>query len=148
MQIRRILVPIDFSSHGRKALETAVELAKGFDAELILLHAYHVDAPMVSPGFGEVAFPAGFLEQLRDRATQSLDALAREVGKGDVAISTVICAETPSDAIVAHAEAQAVDWIVMGTHGHTGIKHVLLGSVTERVLRTAPCPVLTVREVD
>jgi len=146
MELREILVPIDFSAHSRKALDVAIELAKRFGAELVLLHAYHVDAPMVSPGFGEVAFPAGFLEQLNERATQSLDQLAKEAGKGEVGIRTIVCAESPADAIVAQAAADDVDWIVMGTRGNTGLKHVLLGSVAERVLRLAPCPVLTVKD--
>ena len=145
MNVKTILVPTDFSADAEKALSTATELAKLFGAEIVVLHAYHVDIPMVSPMDGGYALPLGFYEDLRSQATAQVEKLAKEVAAEGIEATGIALQEPAAVATVAQAESLPVDLIVMGTRGLTGLKPVLLGSVAERVVRTAPCPVLTVK---
>jgi nucleotide-binding universal stress UspA family protein len=145
VHIKKVLCPVDFSDPSREAMHFAVDLAQRYGAEVVLLHVYQVPA---------YAFPEGMvlagpdvLANLVDRIARTLAAW-REDAAGRAAGLTV-AAETAMG--VAHTEILRVarerkaDLIVVGTHGRTGLAHVFLGSVAERVLRTAPCPVLTVR---
>jgi len=148
MEIQTILVPTDFSTDAEKALETAVELAKTFGARVEVVHAYHVAIPVVSPMGGGYAFPDGFFESIRKHSQARVDeAVSAKAGSG-VEISGRVVEGPPSIAIVNEAEKVSADLIVIGTRGLTGLKHVMLGSVAERTVRTAPCPVLTVRGDD
>ena len=141
--IEKVLVAIDFSEHADPVLETAVGFARQFEAELHLVHAFDVRIPLVTPY--EVAIPTAFIEEAREAAASKLEDLTRRVaGEGLTAVSHL--SEVPAaSAIVDLAEEIGADLIVMGTRGHTGLKHVLLGSVAERTLRHAPCSVLTVK---
>lgn len=146
MKVKTILVPTDFSAHAEKALSTAAELAKLFGgAKVSVLHAYHVDVPMVSPMAGGYALPQGFYEELRAQATARVDELVEKLAAEGIDASGVALQTPAALAIVEQAEKLPADLIVMGTRGNTGLKHVLLGSVAERIVRTAPCPVLTVK---
>ena len=145
MIVDTILVPTDFSADAEKALSTATELAKLFGAKIVVLHAYHVDIPVVSPMSGGYALPQGFYEDLRSQATAQVDKLAKEVTAEGVEATGIALQESAAVVISARAESLPADLIVMGTRGLTGLKHVVLGSVAERVVRTAPCPVLTVK---
>ena len=146
MDIETILVATDFSPDSERALETAVEYARRFDAEVVLLHAYHVDIPLASPNLmGGVALPPGLFEQMREQAQKRLEELAQTVRSSGVRVRGVAVAEPASFAVVAEAERLPADLVVIGTRGNTGLKHVLLGSVAERVVRMSPCPVLTVK---
>ena len=146
MQIRTILVPVDFSDNAAKALETAASLAERFKARVVLIHAHHIDVPMAShlvPG-GPV-LPVGFQEEIHQRATEAVEALAKQASEWGIEVSGKAVVGPASQAIVEEAQQLPADLIVMGTRGNTGVKHVLLGSVAERVVRAAPCPVLTVK---
>lgn len=144
MQVRSILVPTDFSESASRALEHAVGLAKTFRARIDLLHAYQVP---IQIGVGEpVPLPQEFFDQMRERAQRRLDDLAAKLSSDGVEVRTHLALEAASRAIVEAAEQLGVDLIVMGTRGLTGMKHVLLGSVAERTVRLAPCPVMTVKE--
>jgi nucleotide-binding universal stress UspA family protein len=145
MNVKTILVPTDFSADAEKALSTATELAKLFGAKIVVLHGYHVEIPVVSPMAGGYALPLNFYEDLRSQATAQVDKLAQEVAAEGVEATGIALQEPAAVAIAAQAESLPVDLIVMGTRGLTGLKHVVLGSVAERVVRTAPCPVLTVK---
>jgi nucleotide-binding universal stress UspA family protein len=141
---KRILCPIDFSDASRVALETACELARRFDATLALFHAYPV------PGYtfpdGSFVASAKMLDELADQAKRHLDewkAMAETAGVKGVETATAV--GEPAHEIVEYAARQAADLLVLGTHGRTGLTHALMGSVAERVVRKAPCPVLTVR---
>lgn len=139
----RILVPLDFSEHSDAALDLAVELAKEHGGELHLFHAYELPAA-VTMAYG-VAIPQSVWDGVQEAAQERLDqALARVKAAGVKGVTHFTTGPAP-DAITAAAAAQKIGLIVMGTRGLTGLKHVLLGSVAERVLRTAPCPVLTVK---
>ena len=143
MQIRQILVPVDFSEHAEEALGTALGLAKVFGAELHLLHCYQINPSTVSP-YGMV-IPETFEHDVRQAALRRLAEWRRKGNGEGVTVHEHISAHFPAEEITAMAEKLGADLIVMGTRGLTGLKHVLLGSVAERTVRFAPCPVLTVK---
>jgi universal stress protein A len=145
MKISNILVATDFSPSAANAVATAADYARHFEAQLTILHAYRVDIPVASPltGGGYV-LPDGFFEQLAKEARLRVEKLASEVAARGVSAVGVAIDRHPATAIVEEAKARKADLIVMGTRGLTGIKHLALGSVADRVVRTAPCPVLTV----
>lgn len=145
-RFRTILVPVDFSSHASAALDVAIELAREPGAKLHLFHAYEIPLGTIPP-YG-VAIPEALLSDVRDAAARRLEKSAHKVQEAGVACETHILHAPPSEGIVEAARSVGADLIVMGTRGLTGLKHVLLGSVAERVLRTAPCPVLTIKSED
>jgi universal stress protein A len=145
MKVNTILVPTDFSADAETALSTATDLARIFHARIVLLHAYHVDVPVVSQMAGGYSLPQGFYEDLRSHSTARVEKLAKEVAAEGIEATGIALFEPASLGIVAQAQSLPADLIVMGTRGLTGLKHVVLGSVAERVVRLAPCPVLTVK---
>jgi nucleotide-binding universal stress UspA family protein len=145
MEIKTILVATDFSENAAKAVETAVEFARKFEAQLIVLHAYRVEIPMASPmTAGGYVLPDGFFEQLGSHARAQVEATAKEIEDRGVKAIGIAVEQSAAIAIIEEAKARPADLIVIGTRGLTGLKHVALGSVADRVARTAPCPVLTV----
>jgi universal stress protein A len=145
MNVKTILVPTDFSEDAEKAVSTAKELAKLLGAKIVVLHAYHVDIPMASPMGGGYALPANFYTDLRAHAIGRVEAVAKAITDDGVEATAIAHAEPVALAVVAEAASLPADLIVMGTRGLTGLKHVVLGSAAERIVRTAPCPVLTVK---
>jgi len=144
VKIRHILVPVDFSPHSNRAVETAVEFARTFGAEVHLLHAYSLPVGVVAPY--DYQIPANVLSEMREAASKRIDQAAKEVEAKGVAAHGLITEGLPTQAIEDAAERIGADLIVMGTRGLTGLKHVVLGSVAERTIRHASCPVLTVHE--
>jgi nucleotide-binding universal stress UspA family protein len=146
MEIHRILVPVDFSEHSHHALDEAIELAKRFGAEVHLIHCYQV-YPAGAVGYPyDVALPESYERAVREAATAQLsDCRAKATARG-VRVEQHLSVGPPSHGIVELAEKLPADLIVMGTRGLSGLKHVLLGSVAERTIRHAPCPVLTVKQ--
>jgi nucleotide-binding universal stress UspA family protein len=145
--IRKILAAVDFSEYSDPVLDAAVGFARQFDAELHLVHAYDVRIPLVTPlaPYG-VSVPPVVIEQTQEAAAAKLDALARRAAAEGVAATSHVSGAPAASAIVDLAGELEADLIIMGTRGHTGLKHVLLGSVAERTLRHAPCWVLAVKE--
>ena len=146
--IRRILVPLDFSSGSDVAIETALALAAQLGGEVHALHVWQPPPYMVPEMM--VTVPGGttlpFDEFMRSRTKKDLDAFVRpHQNHGQVPIHSHVECGIPKEAIPRFAELHKVDLVVMGTHGHTGLMHVLMGSVAEHVVRHQPCPVLTVR---
>jgi universal stress protein A len=143
--ITRILVPMDFSPHALHAMDYAAGLAAHLGAAIELFHV--VEDPVLSNASAEIYVPN--LEELRDSL---IDDAGRRLAKCKAAIRgrgvpvmTTIRLGRPAYTIVEYATAARPSLIVMGTHGRTGLAHLLMGSVAERVIRTAPCPVLTLR---
>lgn len=142
ISIKRILVPTDFSEHGTTALKYAVEFASQFGATVDLMHV--IDA-----------VPAGALlsyrpiEELKlsmeNHAESEMEKLHSEWSEYSFPVNRVIVQGHPFVEIVRHARENSADMIIMGTHGRGAIAHMMLGSVAEKVLRKAPCPVLIVR---
>jgi nucleotide-binding universal stress UspA family protein len=137
-KLRHILVPTDFSETAMHALDVAVALATKFDAKLTLLHVYYVPPPMYGVAF---AWPVDeFASGARQELESALFTLKQRYHNSESALRS----GAPGDEIVRAAKDSAADLIVMGTHGRSGLPRLILGSVAERVVRTAPVPVLTV----
>ncbi len=143
MSFHKILCPIDFSDCSRAAMRTAIELAKESGASVTLLHAWHFPAY----AFAEAPVPASVIQEIADEAKRKLLQWTRDAEKlGAARLSSQVAEGVPWDQIVRTLEREpSYDLVVMGTHGRTGLKHVLVGSVAEQVVRHAPCPVLVVR---
>ncbi len=137
---RRILVPVDFSTHSEVVIEKAVQLAQPLGSELTLLHVHE---PIVTgPAFGDVMPipPATSTQEFDSRLVE----LARDYRSRGLTVDTRCLVGAAAAEILALAQEEAFDLVVMGTHGHTGWRHLLLGSVAERVVRESSCPVLVV----
>jgi nucleotide-binding universal stress UspA family protein len=139
--IDTILLPVDFSDETSNALRHAAILAERVDATVVLLHV--VDAPVLPAFYGPVQ-EVGSVDRLLDRAERELEALGREL-PAEVKWSATVREGQAWREIVAAAQEGGADLIVVPTHGHGAIERMLLGSTTERVLRAADCPVLTLR---
>jgi nucleotide-binding universal stress UspA family protein len=145
MRTSHILVPIDFSAGSLRALDYAVDLNRVLAAELdvlLVVEAIHLANPASILGPGK-NLRMLVDEQCRVGEAQLLQ-LKQEYEKKGVSLTTSLELGTPAMAICETARKRKVDLIVMATHGRTGLSHVILGSVSEHVVREAPCPVLTV----
>ncbi len=143
-QLKKVLVPVDFSEPSRKAIHYAQVFAEQFGAKLTLLHV--VEPLSYPPDFAVVPLlpPDAEGPRLRELA-KHLEELGRAVG-GGVETESVVISGRPWQGVVDYAKESDTDLIIVSTHGYTGLKHVLLGSVTEKIVRHAPCPVLVVRD--
>jgi nucleotide-binding universal stress UspA family protein len=145
IDLRRILVPTDFSKHSENALAYAAAFAEKFDAELYLLHVVQ-DLALFVPEAVTVAPPVTPpVEQLTAAVREALDRVIDSHHLRRFTVHAEVREGSPFYEIVRFAKEQEIDLVIMGTHGRTGLIHVLLGSVAEKVVRKAPCPVLTVR---
>lgn len=141
---RRILCPVDFSEPSDHALDYAISFADRLGAELHVVHVYQVPAYALPDG--ALLASADFVGQLSAELQKQLDALAAKHRKGDRKLEThLLQGPAPAEIVRLAGEIQA-DVIVMGTHGRVGLSHFFLGSIAERVVRTSPVPVLTVRK--
>jgi len=140
--LKRILVPVDFSPASNNAVEHARRLSAFTGAELIFLHVVVPDAP-----FGCADLPAICANHLKENAEENLRSLVRTPRNGaDPRARSMIRWGLPAHEVVEEAKDADVDLIVIATHGYTGWKHFCIGSTAEKVVRAAPCPVLVVRE--
>ena len=150
LPFRRILVTTDFSDTSLEALPIAVEMASHFDAELLLVHVLPMDAPTpwdIPPyaDFGLASLPLPEYEaQVRQEVERRMELVASKRAQG-VKVRTVLRRGDAATEIDLLATAEKADLIVLATHGWTGWRHLVFGSVAERVLREATCPVLSVR---
>jgi nucleotide-binding universal stress UspA family protein len=143
--VKKILHATDFSSCAEEGLAQALRLARGLGAELVLLHVA-VEAPLYGEGPGNAAQAREVFESQREWARRTLEERAAACRGAGVPTLAVVVSGVPHEMIVATAESQGVDLIVLGTHGRGGFSRWFMGSVADRVIRSAPCPVLTVRE--
>ncbi len=143
IRIRRVLVPLDFSEHAEAVLEWAIHVAEEHGSEVVLLHAYHL--PVEFQQMEGAYLPPDFWANVKAEASQNLEAYADRVRAQGLSCSVVVREGYPATVIEEEADAQGADLVVIGTRGHTGLKHLLLGSIAERVVQKAPCPVLTVK---
>ncbi|HEX4914920.1 MAG TPA: universal stress protein, partial [Vicinamibacterales bacterium] len=142
--IKRILVPLDFSTNSALALDYAYGLAQKFGAALHLVHVCEVPSMMTGSMDAYAIAYTGWSQQMGDEAERELEKMRPRLT--GVPVSTEVLFGNPARAIITCAGVNAVDMIVMGTHGHGAMMHLVMGNVAERVVRTAECPVLTVRE--
>lgn len=142
MDVRRILCPIDFSEPATHALDQAARMARWYGARLTVLHVRPtvVPHPDISAEGQMAPWLLAELETLRQRVT----AACADAAAAGVEVEAMTSAGEPVHEILAHADTLAIDLVVLGTHGLSGFRHLVLGSVAEKVLRRSPCPVLTV----
>lgn len=144
IRLKRILLPTDFSRNSATAANYACELATRFEAELHLLHALEIH-PSLTPDFGMGLVLPKYISESRAAAEKALaNVLDPSWLRGRTVVQAVV-EGSPKAEIIRYAREHDIDLVVLSTHGRTGLPHVILGSVAENVVRTAPCPVLTVR---
>jgi len=142
--INRILVPIDFSIHSKNALKYAIPMAEQFDASLYLVYVVEPTVYPADLGFGQVVMP-GIEDELREKGADELKELIRDEIQGRVKAYSSVRTGKPHREILLEAGEKKINLIVIATHGHTGVEHMLFGSTAERIVRNATCPVLTIR---
>lgn len=144
VEIGKILCPVDFSESSQYALRYAIDLARQFDAQLTLLHV--VEVPFLPSyamaGVPDLSLP---LEQIEEGAREGLQELVERCRGKWPKVEGELRTGTAFVEIIGYAKETETDMIVMGTHGRTGLSHIIIGSVAEKVVRKAPCPVLSIR---
>jgi universal stress protein A len=144
-KVRRILHPTDFSPAGRAALARAIDMARAEKAELVVAHVLPMVMPMGPDGYVSPKVFDDIQRATRQQGQKQLEGVLARARKAGARARGVLLDGVPASQIARAARSQRADVIVMGTHGRTGFTRLLLGSVAERVVGTAPCPVLTVR---
>jgi len=145
IRLAKLLVPTDFSEDSEQAARYAVELAKRFQAEIHCVHIVDIPADLLSTSAYYMTGPSEqFVEQIREESKKNLEAFAEKNLEG-IQVRTAFLEGSPFVEIIRYARNQEIDLVVIATHGRTGLKHVLFGSVAEKVVRKAPCPVLVVK---
>lgn len=141
---QKILAPFDFSEQSKHSLQYAADLARRYEAPITVVHV--CDSNLFSVPESYLLYTPTQLPQLMAGVEKKLESVRHELLAANVMqVKTLVLQGTPYVEIVRVAKAEGYDLIVMGTHGRAGISHVLLGSVAERVVRKAHCPVLTIR---
>jgi len=143
IKVDKILVPIDFSEHAAAVIEWAAHLAEEHDSSCVLLHAYHL--PVEFQQLEGAYLPADFWANVKEEAEQSLSRYADQLRARGIQVEEAVREGYPATVIEEEAERQQADLIVIGSRGLSGLKHLLMGSIAERVVQKAPCPVLTVK---
>jgi nucleotide-binding universal stress UspA family protein len=144
IEIRQILCPVDFSDHSRRALDHAIAIARWYEAKVTALHVFS-PAPVAAFGPGPVVFEPIVLTAVdRDQLLADTKAFAEAEGAPGVTIDVAVREGTTAGEILEQAASMNADLLVIGTHGRSGVERLVLGSVAEKVLRKASCPVMTV----
>lgn len=143
MSYAKILIPLDGSELAEQAMDAAVPLSKSFGAPVVLVGVLDLTAGMYDV-YSEAFSPVDLRAQLETFLEAALARAQTALEQNGVAVTRLLRVGVPYEEIVAAAAEEGAELIVMTTHGRKGLSHMLLGSVTERVIRTAPCPVLVV----
>lgn len=144
IEIRRILCPIDFSDHSRRALDHAMAIARWYESTVTVLHVFS-PAPVAAFGPGPVVFEPIVLTPVdRDQLLADTKAFAETEGAPGITIEAAVREGNTVGEILEQVTSMKADLLVIGTHGRSGVERLVLGSVAEKVLRKASCPVLTV----
>ncbi len=143
INLKKILCPIDHSDCSKEALKYAVSFAMKDEAELCLLHV--IDIRTFDENLDVMTRQVPDDETMKQLKTKLLECVPEEI-RNDMKIEATVIQGIPFAEIIGFARKKNVDMIVIGTHGRTGLAHIMLGSVSEKVVRKAPCPVLTVRQ--
>jgi universal stress protein A len=146
IEIRSIMAPTDFSAHSEESVRYACGLAERLGAVLHLVHILSEVLPVGPDPLLMPVMPPEYYQENEVRAKESLDRLLDPGWGTPRSVITEVRWGSPVEAIVSYAVDHPIDLIVIATHGRTGLSHVLLGSVAERIVREAPCPVLTIRD--
>lgn len=143
INLKKILCPIDHSDGSKEALKYAVSFAMKNEAKLYLLHV--IDIRSFDESIDTMAAQIPNDETIKQLKTKLLECIPEEI-RSDLQIEALVVQGIPFAEIISIAKKNKVDMIVMGTHGRTGLAHIMIGSVSEKVVRKAHCPVLTVRQ--
>jgi nucleotide-binding universal stress UspA family protein len=146
IEIRTILAPTDFSPHSESAVRYACGLAERFGASVHLLHVLTEVIPVGPDPMVAPVLPPEYYQESEKESREALANLLDPAWGRPRSVETYVRWGSPVDVIVDQASSSAADLIVIATHGRTGLSHALLGSVAERIVREAPCPVLTIRD--
>ncbi|MCD6595651.1 universal stress protein [bacterium] len=142
--IKTILVPTDFSELSKIALPYAIDIAKKYSAKVVIFHVF--DEELLSPIFFEAGGKAEkYFNHLKNDFDSAIKQLLDGIDTGDLEIEAHLANGSPFVEILRYVKENGVDLVVMGTHGRSGISHAFLGSVTEKVMRKSPAPVMIVR---
>jgi nucleotide-binding universal stress UspA family protein len=144
MQIKTILLPTDFSQGARAAMDYAISLAQDYKAKLILIYVIQ-DISIAEWYIPSSISAADLVEDMQKSANREMEKWGAETGTKVKDLEKLIVRGVPFVEIIRTAKEKNADMIVIGTHGRTGIDHMLFGSTAEKVVRKSPCPVLTVR---
>lgn len=149
IEIKKILVPIDFSDFSIHALKYGVAIARHFGAKILLLHVISqelINEIKTVRGFlGDIDPPGEFLERKKRDVNERIEKIVKGETDQTLFEGQLIEVGIPAEEIIRVAEERKVDLVVIGTHGRSGLSHILMGSVAEKVVRRSPCPVLSVR---
>jgi nucleotide-binding universal stress UspA family protein len=143
ISLKKILCPIDHSDCSKEALKYAVSFAMKDEAKLLLLHI--IDIRSFNEGLDAMSTQVPNEETFEQLRVKLLDCIPEEI-RDDLDVEAIVIQGIPFAEIISTAKEKEIDMIVIGSHGRTGISHMMLGSVSEKVVRKAPCPVLTVRQ--
>ena len=146
IEIRAILAPTDFSKHAEVAVRYACAMAERFGSRLHLLHVLSDVMPVGPDPMLAPVLPPEYYRESEQSCHEALGTMLGPSWPCPAAVETAVSWGAPVEVIVEHAKTHAIDLIVIATHGRTGLGHVLLGSVAERIVRESPCPVLTIRD--
>ncbi len=144
MQIKTILFPTDFSNGARAAMDHAVSLARDYKAKIILLYVIQ-DISIAEWYIPSTLSVTDLIDDMQKSAWKEMDRWAAEAAAKAGEVEKLVVRGVPFVEIIRTAKEKSADLVVIGTHGRTGIDHMLFGSTAEKVVRKAPCPVLTVR---
>lgn len=145
-RINSILAPTDFSQHAEAALAYACGLAEMFGASLHLLHVLPDVVPIGPDPMLVPSFPPEYYQESEAKSREALEQSLQPQWGRPASVETAVRWGDAVNGVVEYANEHSIDLIVLATHGRTGLSHVLLGSVAERIVREAPCPVLTIRD--
>jgi nucleotide-binding universal stress UspA family protein len=144
--LKKVLVATDFGPASESALRYGRALARGFGAALHVLHVTDNVFIRAMDGYGYTAIPPQVQEDLERAGRKQTEGLLDDEDRRELrAVAVTVTSTSPADAIVEYVRTHGIDLIVMGTHGRGAVAHLFIGNVAERVVRMAPCPVLTVR---
>lgn len=146
IEIRTILAPTDFSVHASAAVRYACALAEKFGAALHLLHVLSEIVPVGPDPMLAPVFAPEFYQESEASAREALETALNPSWGRPVSVETFVRWGSPVETVIGHASKHSIDLIVIATHGRTGLSHIFLGSVAERIVREGPCPVLTIRD--
>ena len=145
ISLNKILCPIDHSNCSKDALRYAVSFAMKDEAKLLLLHV--IDIRSFNEGLDAMSTQIPNEETIEQLRVKLINCIPEEI-RNDMDVEAIVSQGIPFAEIISTAKEKEIDMIVIGSHGRTGLSHIMLGSVSEKVVRKAPCPVLTVRQSD
>lgn len=145
--VNKILCPLDFSENSMEALDNAIEMARQLSAKLILAHVITPIPVVPTPSHPSEFDISSYREMLKDTADKNMDSIVKDKIPSGVEFEKIISSGDPAQEIDKIAQNEDVDLLIISTHGRSGLKHLIFGSVAEKIIRHTPCPVLTIKSM-